>query len=117
MRKLGTTISFRNFKEETKHPEPVSPSSYNYDIQQDSAETIPHAYFLSRHAKLRTNSSHGHTLCQEKILNGTREDFFGSSLKSGCQRKTKKTFPEYFKRERFKMLKNMKMSKKLKKKR
>ncbi len=50
MRKLGIIISFRKVKEEPKHPEPVPPSTYNYDIQQDSAKTIPRVSSLSSHA-------------------------------------------------------------------
>ncbi len=93
MRKLGITISFRKAKEEPNHPEPISPSVYRYD-NQDSAK-FPRS--LSRHAVMVPPCKTSHT-------------FFMSSLKPGCQHKTKKKCPEYFKRERSKTSK-MRMSK------
>ncbi len=38
--KLGITISFRKVKEEAKHSEPVPPSTYNCDIQQDNSSCL-----------------------------------------------------------------------------
>ncbi len=87
MRKLGITISFRKVKEEPKYPEPIFPSAYRYD-NQDSAK-FPRSNSLSRHAVMVPPCNTSHT-------------FFMSSLKPGCQHKTKKKCLEYFKRERSK---------------
>ncbi len=95
MRKLGIPISFRKVKEEPKHPEPISPSTPNYE-NQDSAK-FPRSNSLSRHAVMAPPCKTSHT-------------FFMSSLKPDYQHKTKKKCPEYFKRERSKTSK-MRMSK------
>ncbi len=96
MRKLGITISFRKVKEEPKHPEPIFPSAYNYD-NQDSAK-FPRSNSLSRPVVMVPPCKTPHT-------------FLMSTLKPGCQHKTKMKCPEYFKRERSKASKKMRMSK------
>ncbi len=97
MRKLGITISFRKVKGEPMHPEPISPSTPHYE-NQDSAK-FPRSNFLSRHAVMIPPCKTSHR-------------FLMSSLKPGCQHKTWKKFPEYFKFEQSKVSKKkMRMSK------
>ncbi len=69
------------------HPEPISSSTPHYE-NQDSAK-FPRSYFLSRHAVMIPPCKASHT-------------FLMSSLKPGCQHKTRKKFPEYFKYEQSK---------------
>ncbi len=78
MRKLGITISFRKVKEEPKHPEPIFPSAYRYD-NQDSSK-FPRSNSLSCHAVMVPSCKTSHA-------------FFMSSLKPGCQHKTKNKCP------------------------
>ncbi len=77
MRKLGIIISFRMAKEEPKQSEFAPPSTYNYEIQQGSANAIPHVNFLSRNAMMTPlckTASRSYSLCQNEILNGNREE-------------------------------------------
>ncbi len=98
MRKLGITISFRKVKEEPMHPEPISPSTHHYE-NQDSAK-FPHSNSLSRLAVMIPPCKTSHT-------------FLMNSLKPGCQYKTRKKFPEYFKYEQSKTSKKKKKKKKM----
>ncbi len=108
-------------KEEPKQPETVSPSTYDYENQQDSAKTILRASSLSRHDVMSPPCKTSHTFRMQP-LHISREDpqlesgrcpgSIMKCLKPGYQRKAKKTFPEHFKHERSKMSKKKKKKKK-----
>ncbi len=108
MRKLKITVPFGTVKEEIKQPEPISPSTYNYEIEHRSAKIIQHADFLSHYSAMRPSSKTSDTLLMQPLA-VSREDLqrelrksLGSiikSLRSRWQYKARRKLPEYFKQQ------------------